>query len=180
MKKPHESPESSSPIVTRAVAAGLRGELIENYQFPAWQRGLLNFLGLFPQGVGRFAVSRFQSSSGLPPDTLKEFALNDLIQARLDDYSQFHNRFPAITLGAALGGASTYLSLALGGMFLPQAFVITLKHGSYDGDAEEYLNRSDLNYWKSLSCMRNLSRSMSSLEAQSFIWKEAPTGFVTE
>jgi len=142
MKKPHESPESSSPIVTRAVAAGLRGELIENYQFPAWQRGLLNFLGIFPQSAGRFVISRFQSSSGLPPDTLKEFALNDLIQARLDDYSQFHDRFPAITLGAALGGASTYLSLALGGMFLPQAFVITLKQGSYGGDAEEYLNRS--------------------------------------
>jgi hypothetical protein len=142
MKKPHESLESSSPIVTRAVAAGLRGKLIENYNFPAWQRGLLNIVGAFPQGVGRFAISRFQSTSGLSPETLKEFALDDLIQSRLDDYSDLHLQFPAITLGAALGGASTYLSLATGGPFLPQAFVITLKHGSYDGDSEEYLNRS--------------------------------------
>lgn len=142
MKKPHESLESSSPIVTRAVAAGLRGELIENYKFPAWQRGLLNSLGAFPQSVGRFAISRFQTTSGLSPETLKEFALDDLIQTRLDDYSDLHAQFPAVTLGAALGGASTYLSLATGGPFLPQAFVITLKHGSYDGDAEEYLQRS--------------------------------------
>jgi hypothetical protein len=142
MKKPRESPESSSPIVTRAVAAGLRGELIENYKFPAWQRGLLNLLGVFPQGVGRFAISRFQSTSGLSPETLKDFSLDDLVQSRLDEYSGIHTRFPAVTLGAALGGASAYLSLATGGPFLPQAFVITLKHGSYDGDAEEYLQRS--------------------------------------
>jgi hypothetical protein len=142
MKKPHESPESSSPIVTRAVAAGLRGELIENYKFPAWQRGLLTLLGAFPQRVGRFAISRFQTTSGLPPDTLKNFALDDLIQSRLDDYSHLQGQYPALTLGAALGGASTYLSLATGGPFLPQAFVITLKNGSYNGDAEEYLNRS--------------------------------------
>jgi hypothetical protein len=142
MKKLQESPESSSPIVTRAVAAGLRGELMENYMFPAWQRSLLNLLGYFPQSVGRFAVSRFQTASGLPPDTLKDFDLDDLIRSRLDDYSRLHTQFPAVTLGAALGGASTYLSLAAGGPFLPQAFVITLRHGSRDGDAEEYLLRS--------------------------------------
>ena len=142
MIKPHESAESSSPLVTRAVAAGLRGDLIENYQFPAWQKGLLNFLGIFPQGVARFAISRFQSTSGLSPEVLDEFKLDDLIQDRLGDYSQFQTRFPSIVVGAALGGATTYLSLALGGPFLPQTFVITLKKGSYDGDVQEYLSRS--------------------------------------
>jgi hypothetical protein len=142
MTKPHESPESSSPIVTRAVAAGLRGEYTENYEFPAWQRTVLTVLGAFPQGLARFAIGRFQTASGLPPECLINFALDDLIQARLDDYSLLKNRFPAITVGAALGGATTYLSLALGGLFLPQTFVITLKHGSYEGDANEYLNRS--------------------------------------
>jgi len=142
MTKPHESPESSSPIVTRAVAAGSRGEFTENYQFPAWQRTMLKLLGAFPQSVARFAISQFQSSSGLPPDSLKDFSLNDLVQARLDDYSGLKGRRPAITVGAALGGATTYLSLALGSPFLPQTFVITLKHGSYDGDVDEYVNRS--------------------------------------
>ena len=87
-------------------------------------------------------ISRFQSTSGLPPEVLKSFKLDDLIQDRLDDYSQFQTRFPAIVVGAALGGATTYISLALGGLFLPQTFVITLKKGSYEGDAQEYLLRS--------------------------------------
>jgi hypothetical protein len=142
MIKPHESPESSSPIVTRAVAAGLRGEFTENYQFPAWQRAMLNMLGAFPQSLARFVISRFQASSGLPPDSLKNFSLNDLIQDRLDDYSDLDGRRPAITVGAALGGATTYLSLALGSLFLPQTFVITMKHGSYEGDVDAYLHRS--------------------------------------
>jgi hypothetical protein len=142
MTKPHESTESSSPIVTRAVAAGLRGEFTDNYQFPAWQHTLLDFIGAFPQSVARYVISRFQTSSGLPPDSLKDFSLNDLIQDRLDNYSGLEERRPAITIGAALGGATTYLSLALGGLFLPQTFVITMKHGSFDGDVDEYLNRS--------------------------------------
>jgi hypothetical protein len=142
MTKPHESPESSSPIVTRAVAAGLRGEFAENYQFPAWQRTMLNFIGAFPQSFARFAISRFQSSAGLSPDCLKDFSLDDLIQARLDDYSRLGERRPAITVGAALGGATTYTALALGGLFLPQTFIITMKQGSFYGDVEEYLNRS--------------------------------------
>jgi hypothetical protein len=51
-----ESNESSSPIVTRAVAAGLRGDFCDNYEFPG--------LGALPQGVARFAFSRFQCISG--------------------------------------------------------------------------------------------------------------------
>jgi len=142
MTRPHESPESASPIVTRAVAAGLRGEFADNYQFPAWQRTLLNAIGAFPQGLARFVISRFQTISGLSPNCLDDFSIDDLLQARLDDYSQFQKRFPAITVGAALGGASTFLALALGSLFLPQTYLITLKHGSYDGDVNEYLNRS--------------------------------------
>jgi hypothetical protein len=137
-----ESTESSSPIVTRAVAAGLNNQYVENYEFPAWQKALLLGLGAFPQGVSRFAISRFQSISGLPPKVMEDFSINELIRQRLDDYSNNRGPFPVITMGAALGGASAYLSLALGGPFLPQAFVTTLKRGSMRGDVNEYLQRS--------------------------------------
>jgi hypothetical protein len=137
-----ESTESSSPIVTRAVAAGLRGEFCDNYEFPAWQRAFLSGLGRLPQGAARFTISRFQSISGLPPRVLDEFSIEDLIHGRLADYAQLTGKFPAVTVGAALGGASTYLSLALGGPFLPQAFVVTLKRGSKKGSVHEYLQRS--------------------------------------
>jgi len=137
-----ESLESSSPIVTRAVAAGLRGQFCENYEFPGWQKAVLLALGALPQGVARFAISRFQSISGLAPEVLADFSMDRLIQARLADYAQLGGKFPALVTGAALGGATTYLSLALGGPFLPQAFVITLKGGSLTGDVNKYLHRS--------------------------------------
>ena len=137
-----ESTESSSPIVTRAVAAGLRGVFCDNYEFPGWQKALLMGLGALPQGVARFAISRFQSISGLPPSVLDEFSMDELIQARLGDYTLNAGTFPVITVGAALGGATTYLSLALGGPFLPQTFVVTLKGGSMSGDVNEYLQRN--------------------------------------
>ena len=137
-----ESTESSSPIVTRAVAAGLRSEFCDNYEFPAWQKALLTVLGALPQAVARFTISRFQSISGLPAQVLDGFSLDELIQARLNDYTQLTGTFPSIIVGAALGGATSYLSLALGGPFLPQAFVVTLKGGSPDGDVNRYLHRS--------------------------------------
>ena len=137
-----EAPESSSPIVTRAVAAGLCGEFIDNYEFPAWQKALLELLGAFPQGVARFVISRFESISGLAPTVLDEFSMETLLRARLDDYTKLSGTFPAITVGAALGGATSYLSLAMGGPFLPQTFVITIKGGSPDGEVTRYLHRS--------------------------------------
>jgi hypothetical protein len=139
---PLESPESSSPIVTRAVAAGLRGEYCNNYEFPGWQKALLLGLGMLPQSVARFAISRFESISGLPPQVMDDFSLDNLVRARLADYDGLNGPFPALTVGAALGGATAYLSLALGGPFLPQAFVVTLKGGSPTGDVDEYLHRS--------------------------------------
>jgi hypothetical protein len=137
-----ESPESSSPIITRAVAAGLQGRPCDVYEFPAWQKAALRLLGVFPQEAARFAISRFESLSGLPPKSLDLFSLNDVIAARLKDYADLDGPFPALTLGVAQGGATSALALALGGPFLPQAFVFTLKGGSVRGDADEYLKRS--------------------------------------
>jgi hypothetical protein len=137
-----ESTESSSPIVTRAVSAGLRDVFCDNYQFPGWQKLLLRALGAFPQEVARFAISRFQSISGLNPNVLDNFSLDQLVEARINDYAGNAPRFPVVVFGAALGGATTYLSLALNGPFLPQTFVVTLRGGSFHGRADEYLSRS--------------------------------------
>jgi len=142
MPVPIESPESSSPIVTRAVAAGLRDEFCDNYAFPAWQKTLLTAMGALPQSVARFVISRFESISGLNPKVMEDFSLDAMVRARLEDYTGLTGPFPAILVGAALSGAVTYLSLALGGPFLPQAFVVSLKRGSYTGDVREYMKRS--------------------------------------
>jgi len=99
-------------------------------------------MGSLPQEFGRQVISRFQIISGLDYKTLENFSINTLVKQRLNDYEQLEGKFPCITLGAAMGGATSYLSTSLGSPFLPQAFVITLKGGSPTGDVNQYLNRS--------------------------------------
>ena len=137
-----ESPESASPSVTRAVSAGLRGKYSESFILAPWQRPLLKLLGYLPQGAARYVMSRFNALSGIDPHQVNNLMVSRLIQARLEDYHGVRGPFPAIITGAAMGGASAHLSLALGGPFLPQGFVLTLKKGSYRGSTEEYLMRS--------------------------------------
>jgi hypothetical protein len=137
-----ESPESSSPLVTRAVAAGLSNAAVESYALAGWQRLALRLLAIFPQGMARFAISRFESFSGLDPARLENLSIHSLVESRLQDYANLQGKYPAITVGAALGGASAFLALALNGPFLPQAFVTTLKGGALDGDVSTYFNRS--------------------------------------
>ncbi len=137
-----ESPESASPGVTRAVSAGLLGEYSESFVLEHWQRPLLKILGYPPPGLARYFMSRFNALSGIDASLIHDLDINQLIRARLDDYRRPQGPFPAIVIGAAMGGASAHLSLALGAPFLPQAFVLTLKKGSIDGRADVYLNRS--------------------------------------
>lgn len=137
-----ESPESSSPLVTRSVAAGLSNRVFDSYALTAWQRFALQILGMLPQDIARFAISRFESISGLDPSYLENLSVSSLVETRLEDYAGISGKVPAITVGAALGGASAFISLALNAPFLPQAFVVTLKGGSPDGDIATYFHRS--------------------------------------
>ncbi|MFH2039382.1 MAG: hypothetical protein ABIJ65_08105 [Chloroflexota bacterium] len=142
MKQIFESKESSSPIITRAVAANLQGEYCDNYVFPFWQKQLLIALGALPQEIARQIISRFQSISGLSYRNIKGFNIDRLIIERINDYAQLKGKFPCIALGVGMGGATAYISSLLGGPYLPQAFVITLKGGSPTGNVNQYYNRS--------------------------------------
>jgi len=139
--RPLESPESSSPLVTRVVAAGLRGEWPSPYPLAPWQRVMLRLLGAFPPEIGRKVISEFASFSALDPGLIDGLRLEELVAERLADYAGLAGPFPALTVGAALGGASAHLALALGGPFLPQAFVVTVRGGAPDGDVRLYLAR---------------------------------------
>ena len=137
-----ESTESSSPIITRAVAAALQGEFCASYNLPGWQKLALRGLGMLPQSVGRFAFERFELLSGLDPARLDGLSIERLAAERLQDYDRLPGKFPCITIGAALGGAAAHLADALGGPFLPQAFVTALHGGSPNGDVRTYFERS--------------------------------------
>ena len=137
-----ESPESASPIVSRAVAAGLKGLFHETYRLSLWQRFALHLLGFFPQSLSRNALSRAQAFTALDPSLLEGLSIESLAQARVNDYASLNDDFPTVIVGAALGGAAANLALALKGPFLPQAFVMTLKGGSMDGNPTTYYHRS--------------------------------------
>ena len=138
----YESRESSSPMITRAVAAGLSQQPFIGYEFPALQRLALRALGVLPQGIGRWLIPRVQGSSALDDDVVANVRTDVLVKGRLEDYANLEGRYPAVVLGVGMGGATAHLSLALNAPFLPQAFVMTLKNGSVDGNVHRYVNLS--------------------------------------
>jgi len=141
-RKPLESPESSSPLITRAVAAGLNKRMVPPYNLPNWQRVGLSLLGRVPQQISRQIIPKIQVGNAISANKVENLDIRTLAKERLDDYYYTRGPFPAITIGAGLGGASAHLALSMGGPFLPQTYVLTLKGGSYDGKASTYFERS--------------------------------------
>ncbi|MHC1741000.1 MAG: hypothetical protein AB9897_07825 [Anaerolineaceae bacterium] len=142
MSKVYESRESSSPIITRAVAAGLAGKYSQAYEFDPITKILLKIVGAFPQSLAQWLIPRANKSSSFSREQVRKLNINDLIKQRLSDYSALKGPFPAITMGVGMGGTTAHLALGLGGPFLPQAFVLTLQNGSMDGDVDYYFNLS--------------------------------------
>jgi hypothetical protein len=137
-----ESRESSSPIITRAVSAALNGRESNAYEFDALTRAALKIVGLFPQSLAQWLIPRAPNANALDGSKVRSLKIDDLIHVRLEDYKNNKGPFPAITMGVGMGGTTAHLAANLGGPFLPQAFVMTLRHGSMDGDVEKYYELS--------------------------------------
>ena len=137
-----ESPESSSPIITRAVAAALRDQYTQAYHFEGWQALALRLLGYAPQEIAQWLIPRVQGMTALDPKTVQSLDVNALVQERLDDYNAIPGRYPAVVAGVGMGGATAHLSSLVGGPFLPQAFVLSLQGGAENGDVTTYFQRS--------------------------------------
>ena len=129
-----ESPESASPAITRAVAAALSGTPFDLFVFKSWEKAILRSLGLLPPSVGRAVAAWDAARKAFEPEAADELDLDQLIQARLEDYRELSGPFDAVVLGAALGGAAAHLCAALRAPFLPQPFVLSFRGGSRDDD----------------------------------------------
>lgn len=138
----YESRESSSPMITRAVAAALGNQKFSPYEFPLYQRIALSIVGLFHQNLASWVIPRAQPISALDKREIEDLQIDGLIQNRLKDYSKLDRKFPAIVCGVGMGGTTTHICTSLEALFLPQAFVMTLKGGTRTGDVNEYINRS--------------------------------------
>ena len=133
-----ESQESSSPIITKAVANGLVSKPSENYHFSKIEQLALRFLGLLPKEIAEWLIPRVNATKALTQSEVVNLTTRDITQARLNDYKDLDGKFQAITIGVGMGGTTAHLALALGGPFLPQAFVVTIQNGTMTGDVSEY------------------------------------------
>lgn len=133
-----ESQESSSPVITKAVANGLLGKPSEVYHFSTFEKTMLRIVGHLPSKVAEWIIPRANSGNVLTEEKLNGLRTCDLINGRLADYQDNLEQYPAITVGIGMGGTTAHLALALGGPFLPQAFVLTLKNGTMTGNVNEY------------------------------------------
>ncbi|MCX6054573.1 MAG: hypothetical protein NTZ74_06630 [Chloroflexi bacterium] len=142
MKNNFESQESSSPIITRAVANGLLGININAYSFSLIQEMALRVISLLRKEVAEYLIPRLNSSTRVRQFELESIKTKDLVNCRLSDYQRNSKKFPAISIGVGMGGATAHLALGLGGPFLPQTFVLTLKNGTRTGNVQEYFEIS--------------------------------------
>lgn len=135
-----ESGESASPVITRLLGSYLAGEKASVFEFSAWERVGMRLLNALPPAFARTAVKlRFQLTA-LDPQDAQALTTQDLVGARLCDYAKIRGRkFPAIVIGAAMGGASAHLAAALGVPFLPQPFILGLRGGSPEDDLESHI-----------------------------------------
>jgi len=81
MNQLSESQESSSPIVTRALAAARRGQPVDIYQLAAWQKTGMRALGRLPQPATLVIPSHLQLLGGQGPRLLLSFSRAHLIRA---------------------------------------------------------------------------------------------------
>lgn len=142
MKDLYESRESSSPMITRAVAAALSNRRFIPYEFSSLQKMALYLIGIFPPELAEFLIPRVQNDTALNRQDVQQLKIDELIQQRIMDYRDLVKKFPRIVCGVGMGGATTHLCSILGAPFLPQAFVMTLKGGTQTGNVEEYVNLS--------------------------------------
>ncbi len=134
----YESQESSSPIITKAVANGLLGLESDNYHFSNIQKNALNLIGRLPKQCAEWLIPRVNNGNALSTVDVNNLKTNDLTSTRISDYESISEKFPAITIGIGMGGTTAHLAISLGGPFLPQAFVMTLQKGTKTGNVNEY------------------------------------------
>jgi hypothetical protein len=137
-----ESPESASPVITRAVASALLKRDFDVFDFPWWQKVGLAALSVFPARVARQVAQWNMALSALEPGMADCLSADDLVDERLNDYKDLTGDFEVVVVGAALGGAAAHLAVAMGAPFLPQPFILSFRGGSPDDEVGSHFELS--------------------------------------
>src|SRR3972149_7481362 len=100
-----EAREGSSQVTTRSVAAALRGQHLDVYELPAWQKAGLTLLNNFPSAMLRVVEMNY-AVSGTDQSIAHTLRTADLIRESLAHYDGLDGPFDAVVIGAAGQGAA--------------------------------------------------------------------------
>lgn len=135
-----ESGESASPVITRLLGSYLTGGQEDVFKFATWEKAGMCLLNSLPVGISKMAVRQRFKAAALDPEEALSVGAADLVEARLNDYAALQGqKFPAIMIGAAMGGATAHLAALLGIPFLPQPFILGLRGGSPDDELDAHM-----------------------------------------
>ncbi len=135
-----EAREGSSQVTTRSVAAALRGQHLDVYELPAWQKAGLTLLNSFPSAMLRVVEMNY-AVSGADYSIARTLRTADLIRESLAHYDGLDGPFDAVVIGAAGQGAA-HLGVALGAVFRPLPLFLVLRGGGPTADDARACQRS--------------------------------------
>lgn len=136
MPTPLESKEGSSPVCVRSVAAALRGEFLDIYRIPRWQRHALSALSFLGGDAIRRTLALSQRFMGVPARAADLLRIEALAKEHTDLYLG-EERFDTVLLGAPSGGAAQ-LANVLRAPFLSQHFVVSFAERCHPDDLRTY------------------------------------------
>ncbi len=137
--RPHPAlgAEDSAAVCARTAAAALRGEGLNVWRIPAWQRPILSLLALLGRSPTMALLSRAAALTAVDPRRADRVSAEGLARWAVSLYRDLPGPFPAVVLGAPSGAAARLADL-LGAPFLPQTFLSSFRDPTHPDDVIAY------------------------------------------
>nr|ADN15162.1 conserved hypothetical protein [Gloeothece verrucosa PCC 7822] len=129
---PYIADFDSASAMLRATAAYLRGEDFPGLGItsPAVEP-LFSLVNQLPRPLQEFIYTTGSANEGIPPERLKDTRIEVVAQWMVNQYPL--KEYPAVAIGSS-SGAMVHLYAALGIPWLPQTFLVPVKHPGLDPD----------------------------------------------
>jgi hypothetical protein len=127
---PYLAAFDSASAMLRGTAAYLRGEDLPGLGIasPAIEP-LLGLVNVLPRPLQEFVYSTGSANEGIPVESLKDVRSEVISQWAVNEYPQ--QDYPAVAIGSSCG-ALVHLYAALGIPWLPQTYLIPVKHPGFE------------------------------------------------
>ncbi|HEC34710.1 MAG TPA: hypothetical protein ENI37_08380 [Chloroflexi bacterium] len=138
MGQPIERADSSA-VCMRGVAAALRGQFLDPFEIPLFQRLGLSLVALFGPEAVRRAVGQGVRFRGTDPTWAERLGAEALARWAVSLYEGLDIPFDALIVGAPNGGVA-HIAAALGAPFLSQHFLVSFRDPTHPDDVRTYFD----------------------------------------